>query len=393
MSFDPYSQNITILTPTPSLVPVPIPIPLIDSFNDETVSIVINYGAQLGASITMLLVVLFTTPSSKFLRASNLLHILALLVCIVRTVLLVFYFLSPFSHFYQVWSGDYSQIPAWNYRTSVAGTVFSMLLTIITDAALMNQAWTMVSLWPSKTKYILSFSSMLVTLLAVSFRVAYTVIQCEGIYDLIAPRRFAWLIRTTLIFNICSICWFCALFNSKLIIHLITNRGVLPSRRAMNPMEVLIMANGILMIVPVVFAVLEWHHFINFEAGSLTPTSVAIILPLGSLAAQRMAQSAQDASSNISSYPSSSGAAYHGRYKNTRDSGSRTPLKAGSLFSTTTNSSAAAARSQLTAENTTLSPVQDIIDPIDLELRQIDGYLQPKETHVKAESSESRFHK
>jgi pheromone alpha factor receptor len=253
MAFDPYSQNITILVPSSSSsspISIPIPIPLIDSFNDETVSIVINYGAQLGASITMLLVILFATPSSKFLRAANLLHILALLICIVRTVLLAFYFLSPFSHFYQVYSNDYSQVPAWNYRTSIAGTVFSMLLSTVTDAALMNQAWTMVSLWPNKTKYTLSFLSMLITLMAVAFRLAYTVIQCEGIYTLTPPTRFAWLIRTTLIWNTCSICWFCALFNSKLIIHLITNRGVLPSRRAMNPMEVLIMANGILMIVP-----------------------------------------------------------------------------------------------------------------------------------------------
>ncbi|KAL7792590.1 fungal pheromone mating factor STE2 GPCR domain-containing protein [Trichoderma ceciliae] len=400
MAFDPYTQNISLLisstssSTSSSPIRISIPIPLIDSFNDETVSIVINYGAQLGASITMLLVVLFTTPSSKFLRTTNLLHILALLVCIVRTVLLAFYFLSPFSHFYQVWSGDYSQVPSWNYHTSVAGTVFSMLLTIVTDAALVNQAWTMVSLWPDRTKYMLSFLSVLITLLALSFRIAYTVIQCEGIYDLVAPTRFAWLIRTTLIWNICSICWFCALFNSKLIIHLITSRGVLPSRRAMSPVEVLVMANGILTIVPVVFAILEWHHFINFEAGSLTPTSVAIILPLGSLAAQRMVLSNQNGPSNLSSNPSSAGAAYHGRYKNARGSGSRTPLKAGSLFSTTTNNSTAGGRSHLTTENTTLSPVRDIIDPIDLELRQIDGYLQPKETRVKAEeSSESQLHK
>ncbi|KAM0255063.1 hypothetical protein ACHAQJ_006142 [Trichoderma viride] len=396
MAFDPYSQNITLLIPSSSSsspMSIPIPIPLIDSFNDETVSIVINYGAQLGASITMLLVILFTTPSSKFFRAANLLHILSLLICIVRTVLLEFYFLSPFSHFYQVWSGDYSQVPAWNYRTSIAGTIFSTLFSTVTDAALMNQAWTMVSLWPNKTKYTLSFLSMLITLIAIAFRLAYTIIQCENIYDLTAPTRFAWLIRTTLIWNICSICWFCALFNSKLIIHLITNRGVLPSRRAMSPMEVLIMANGILMIVPVIFAVLEWHPLANFESGSLTPTSVAIILPLSSLAAQRLALSNQSPSSDFSSYPSSSGAAYHGRYKNTRDFASRTPLKAGSLFTTSTNNSTSAGRSQPTSQNTTLSPVRDIIDPIDLELRQIDGYLQPREIHIDEESSESQFHK
>ncbi|KAL7907267.1 fungal pheromone mating factor STE2 GPCR domain-containing protein [Trichoderma velutinum] len=385
MAFDPYTQNITILGP-PNSLPIQIPITQIDAFNDETASIIINYGAQLGASLTMLLVILLTTPSQKFLRASNLLHVLALIVCVVRSVFLVFYFLSPFSHFYQVWSNDYSQIPSWNYRTSIAGTVFSMLLFIITEGALMNQAWTMVSLFAPKAKYTICFLSMLITLITVSFRVAYTVVQCESILNLESTRKYAWLVKTTLIWNTCSIAWFCALFNSKLIYHLISNRGVLPSRRAMNPMEVLIMANGILMFVPVIFAILEWHHFINFESGSLTPTSIAIILPLATLAAQRLSQ-APSTPSTDPSYPSSS---YHARYRSTRDS-SRTPLKSGSLFSTITNTSSAP-RSHI-ADTTVLAPVRDVLDPIDLELRQIDGYVQPKEIQSRSEAGESQLHK
>ncbi|KAL7960157.1 fungal pheromone mating factor STE2 GPCR domain-containing protein [Trichoderma compactum] len=385
MAFNPYTQNITIIGP-PGYPPIPIPIAQIDAFNDETASILINYGAQLGASLTMLLVILLVTPSQKFLRASNLLHVLALIVCAVRTVFLAFYFLSPFSHFYQVWTGDYSQIPAWNYRTSIAGTVLSMLLAVIAEGALMYQAWTMVSLFANKAKYTISFLSLFVTLVTTSFRVASTVIQCESILNLESTRKYGWLLKTTLIWNTCSVAWFCALFNSKLVHHLITNRGVLPSRRAMTPMEVLIMANGILMFVPVIFAILEWYHFINFEAGSLTPTSIAIILPLASLAAQRLSQ-APSTPSTDPSYPSSS---YQARYKSTRDS-SRTPLKSGSLFSAITNTSSAT-RSHV-ADTTVLAPVRNVLDPIDLELRQIDGYLQPKEVHSRSEAGESQLHK
>ncbi|PTB68368.1 hypothetical protein BBK36DRAFT_1115433 [Trichoderma citrinoviride] len=396
MAFDPYTQNITILL-SPSAPPISIPIPLIDAFNDETASIITNYAAQLGAAITMLLVLVAATPSSRLLRASTLLHAAALLVCVARTVLLAYFFLTPFSHFYQVWTGDFSAVPAWNYRASIAGTVLSTLLAVVTDAALVHQAWTMVSLFAPRIKFAVCALSLLITLLAVSFRVAYTVIQCEGIADLAAPRRYAWLIRTTLICNICSIGWFCALFNSKLISHLVSNRGVLPSRRAMTPMEVLIMANGILMIVPVIFAILEWHHFINFESGSLTPTSIAIILPLASLAAQRIATSSASKHHN---HPSSSSA----RYKASRDSASRTPLNAkpGSLFTTTTcNSTASSSAAQRTRSvdasgmlAAAAGPARggDFIDPIDLELRQIDGYAQPNEVHFQQDEGQ-QFHK
>ncbi|KAK1238371.1 hypothetical protein MKX07_006517 [Trichoderma sp. CBMAI-0711] len=415
-SFDPYTQNITIIV-SPSSPPISIPIPVIDAFNDETASIITNYAAQLGAALAMLLVLLAATPTARLLRADgpSLLHALALLVCVVRTVLLIYFFLTPFSHFYQVWTGDFSQVPAWNYRASIAGTVLSTLLTVVTDAALVNQAWTMVSLFAPRTKRAVCVLSLLITLLAVSFRVAYTVIQCEGIAELAAPRQYAWLIRATLIFNICSIAWFCALFNSKLVAHLVTNRGVLPSRRAMSPMEVLIMANGILMIVPVIFAILEWHHFINFESGSLTPTSIAIILPLSSLAAQRIANTSSSASYQQNNHPSSSSAA--ARYKaSSRHSSSRQPLnpKTGSLFSTTTcnsttttsSSSAAAAQRTHSVDHasTIPSPAQhpargggaargsDFLDPIELELRQIDGYAQPREILMQQGQGE-QFHK
>lgn len=247
--FDPTTQDATLRI-SPSGPPLHIPLPLIDSFNDETVSIVLNYGTQLGAAITMLLVVLFTTPPSKFLRTAHLLHLLGLLVCIVRTVLLALYFESPFAHFYAVWSNDYSGVPAWTYRESVAGTVFSMLLVAVNDVALMNQAWTMVSLWPTGTKYVLCAVSLLVSLLSVAARTAFTVIQCKAIYDLTPAIQFTWLVHAMVILNICTTVWFCALFNSKIIIHLITNRGVLPSRRAMSPMEVLVVTNGVLMIIP-----------------------------------------------------------------------------------------------------------------------------------------------
>ncbi|KAL7815261.1 fungal pheromone mating factor STE2 GPCR domain-containing protein [Trichoderma gracile] len=407
MSFDPYTQNITILV-SPSSPPISIPIPLIDAFNDETASIITNYAAQLGAAITMLLVLVAATPTARLLRAGTpLIHALALLVCVARTVLLIYFFLTPFSHFYPVWSGDFSRIPAWNYRASIAGTVLSTLLTVVTDAALVNQAWTMVSLFAPRTKRAVCFLSLLITLLAVSFRVAYTVVQCEGIADLAAPRRYAWLIRTTLISNIGSIGWFCALFNSKLVAHLVTNRGVLPSRRAMSPMEVLIMANGILMIVPVIFAILEWHHFINFESGSLTPTSIAIILPLSSLAAQRIATSPSSSryQQNNHHHASSSSSSSSARYKASRDSSSRTPLnaKSGSLFSTTTcnsHTSASSAAAQRTHSmdtsgilTTAAQPARgDFIDPIDLELRQIDGYAQPRDAHFQQGQGE-QFHK
>lgn len=129
----------------------------------------------------------------------------------------------------------------------------------------------------------------------------------------------------------------------------------------------------------------------NFESSSLTPASITLILPLGSLVAQRLAHTNQNVVPSLSGYPSSSSGG--GGYKNNRGSGSQTPLKAGSLFATSTNNSTSAARSHSTSRNATTVSARDIIDPIELELRQIDGYLQPQETHISAELGGSESHK
>lgn len=55
-------------------------------------------------------------------------------------------------------------------------------------------------------------------------------------------------------------------------------------------MDVLIITNSILMLIPVLFAGLEFlDPATGFESGSLTQTSVVIVLPLGTLVAQRIA--------------------------------------------------------------------------------------------------------
>ncbi|KAG6001703.1 hypothetical protein E4U21_003906 [Claviceps maximensis] len=283
-------QTITLLTPQD---PISIPITSIDDFNDESIAISLNHGFQLGACFILLLVTLLLTPPTKRLRPSTLLHFAALTVCLIRTALLQTFYLSPLNHLYPVWSGDFDSVPRSSLHSSVAGTCFSLLLLMVLEAALMHQAWTMVSLWPSAIKVSLVAASALISLLTVGWRFAFAIIQSNATLELVSTRDQGWVGKVALVLNCLSIFWFCALFNIKLVLHLLTNRGILrsaSSRRVLTPMEVLIMTNGVLMVVPVIFAALEWAHFAKFESASLTHTSVALILPLGTLIAQQMTQ-------------------------------------------------------------------------------------------------------
>ncbi|KAG6073765.1 hypothetical protein E4U15_006313 [Claviceps sp. LM218 group G6] len=314
-------QSITLLSPNG---PIVIPIPSIDAFNDESISVTLNYGFQLGACFLLLLVTLLVTKPHKILRPSSLLHLAGLSACLIRTAINQAFFHSPLNHFYPFWSGDYTSVPLSYMRTSVAGTCASLLLVMILEAALMHQAWTMVSLWPPSVKIPLVTLSALVSLLTVGWRFAFTVIQSNAVMGLAPARNLAWVVNGALVLNCLSICWYCALFNVKLALHLFVNRGILRSasvRKALTPMEILVMTNGVLMIVPVIFAGLEWAHFPNFESASLTHTSVALILPLGTLVAQQVSQASGNNNNNNNnlSYLSTTnpGHSHHTRASNT----------------------------------------------------------------------------
>lgn len=290
-----------------------VPIPQIDSFNDYIVSVCINYGTQLGATLAMLFVTLIMTPTAKLRRPSGVLQVLVLLLCAIRTALLAAWFLTDFTEFYNVFAMDYSSVPGYQFHFSIAANALSLMLVIAVEIVLMHQAWAMVALWPDAARYVLSILSICITLLTVGWRLAATVVSNKAVLSLQSTKDSIWISQWAVITNAISICWFCALFNAKLVAHLITNHGILPTNRSLTPMEVLVMTNGVLMIIPgsylhfaslsflcrthsltsclsVIFAGLEFGHFANFESASLTLTSVALILPLGTLAAQRVTQ-------------------------------------------------------------------------------------------------------
>ena len=248
--FDPYLQNVTFLY-RDGKTQINASIPAIDFRFIECVSVTLNYGAQIGACIIMFCVVLAMTPTSKLRRPSSVLHILGLVVCAIRTGLLAAFFTSKFLDFYVFYADDFTDIPFRDYQVSVAANIFSMLLAVVVEAALMNQAWTMVVLWPKVAKYAITAFSAIVTLLTISFRIAFCVVQSKAVWHLEPIHvTYAALIRTTIILNTFSICWFCALFNVKLIMHLVRHRGILASKGSLTPMEVLVMTNGVLMVIP-----------------------------------------------------------------------------------------------------------------------------------------------
>ncbi|AEO64698.1 uncharacterized protein THITE_2030206, partial [Thermothielavioides terrestris NRRL 8126] len=299
--FDPTTQTFFVLA-ADGKTRIPVNAAAVTKIITVGSSLAILYGTQIGACIVMLAVVLAMTPRTRFRRLPTIISIAALVVNMLRMVFLAWFTTSTWVNFYTLVSGDPSPVSRSDYNASAAGTVLSIPATILILAALMVQAWSMLSLWPALYKLPAALLSLALVLATIAFNFAVTVLQTRGILDpSFEPRlvHLVWVRQAYLGLITASICWFCFLFNVRLVMHMWTNRSILPSLRGLKAMDVLVITNGILMFVPgtppsplLVFSALEFQQWDNFESASLTQTSVIIVLPLGTLVAQRLANPA-----------------------------------------------------------------------------------------------------
>lgn len=121
---------------------------------------------------------------------------------------------------------------------------------------------------------------------------------------------------------------------------------------------------------------MEWGHWINFESASLTLTSVAIILPMGTLTAQRMAQNG----SNFSySSAGDSSVRYNASFSGRGAGSSMVPLKASS-FSTHRTATTVERAPAVFARCEAGMSSRDRMNPVDLELGKYDS-----DSHVRVD--------
>lgn len=268
---------------------VNVTIAMVDEMNRLMISSAVNYATQIGATFIMLAIMLLMTPRRRFKRLPTIISLLALLLNLIRVVMLTLFYPSHFTDFYVLYSGDWTFVPQSDMHITVAATVLSIPVTVLLLSALMVQAWSMMQLWEPLWRALVVSISALLTVGTVILSFVNCIFQVKNIIYL-DPFPPYWVRKLYLAMTTGSISWFTFLFMIRLIMHMWTNRSILPSMKGLKPMDVLIITNSILMLVPVLFAGLEFlDPASGFESGSLTQTSVVIVLPLGTLVAQRIA--------------------------------------------------------------------------------------------------------
>lgn len=247
--FDPLNQTAFLLYSDGS-TPIPFNTYNVTQIYLQATSLSILYGSQIGACFMMLAVVLGMTPRTRFRRLPTIISVVALALNTARMVLLAVFFTTTWLDLYVIVAQDASVVPRSDFHLSAAATVLSVPITVLILAALSVQAWSMLRLWAPLYKLPAAVLSLVLVLLTVAFNMMTTVIQTRAVLYADISQIADWVRQTYLGLITASICWFCFLFNIRLVMHMWTNRSILPSLKGLKAMDVLVITNGILMFVP-----------------------------------------------------------------------------------------------------------------------------------------------
>lgn len=277
-NFDPYTQNVTFYTPSGR--PIVTTLYMIDWFYQYDIRLCINYGTQLGASIVLFVLLLLLTHSDKRGSTVFILNGVALLFNILRLLFEVIHFTTGFEKVYPYFSWDYSAVKPSAYAISIVSVVFQTLLLVCIMASLVMQVHVVCTTLRRRYRRPLLVLSIVMAIVPIGFRMAFMVENCRYIITTSFMADLWWLESATNIVITTSICYFCAVFVTKLGFAIRQRRRL--GVRDFGPMKVIFVCGCQTMTIPALFAILQYFSAVP-ELASNVLTLVTISLPLSSI--------------------------------------------------------------------------------------------------------------
>ncbi|KAI9802643.1 MAG: hypothetical protein M1825_002665 [Sarcosagium campestre] len=277
-ALDPFAQSFTLLLSDGT--PFNVTLTDLDGFNLYNIRICINWASQLGATLLLLVVLLLLTKVDRRQSPLFILNVLSLAINVVRCLLQCLYYTGAFNTAYAFFSADYSRVTTADYASSITADVFTLLLLICVQGSLIMQARVVCTTMMKIYRQAITAVSVIVTTLAVGFRLGLVIENSKAILNVEDFSHWEWLASATTITATVSICFFCAIFSVKLGFALYQRRKM--GLRQFGPMQIVFIMGCQIMIVPAIFAVLQYVSDAP-ELGTIGLTLVAISLPLSSI--------------------------------------------------------------------------------------------------------------
>ncbi|PHH51664.1 hypothetical protein CFIMG_004692RA [Ceratocystis fimbriata CBS 114723] len=269
----------------------------------------ISYGVQFGLCGGIFLALVTFSLPERMRKVSVRLQAAALLVNMFRTLLLALYYPSNFTELYDLASGEYLKVNNLDFFVSIGSNAAGGMTFLLIQCILMMHLWTIMQLWPPTIKWVTMTVSVLSSMALLALKIVVYVLYSQAALRIEPVSTYTGrLFFVSNVFFAANIFWFAGLFNVKLIMHLVKNKRFLPSRNKFTPIEVLVVTNGLMMVIPTIFASLQLTRMaFRFEVVPWMMTSIICVLSYGSLVAQRISNSPIQSFANIGSPSGSNG--------------------------------------------------------------------------------------
>ncbi|KAK5008468.1 hypothetical protein LTR28_003928 [Elasticomyces elasticus] len=255
----------------------------------------INYGTQFGACVITLIILLMITKHEKQKAPIFIVNSLTLIFNSLRCLLTCLYYTGPYYNTYAMLAGDFSRVGTAGAAVTVSAEVFHFLTYTAVEISLILQVRVVCITMHRRWRRLVEIASFIVALLTVGFRGAYMVINCQSS---VAARNLSNLVRTykeTTIMVTVSICFFSAIFASKLGWAL-WQRKILGLQQY-GPIQIIFIMGLQTLFVPMLFTILDQSGIGNDtpQLNAFVPTWVCLFLPMSAMWAASNVKSKQQA--------------------------------------------------------------------------------------------------
>ncbi|KAH7380348.1 fungal pheromone mating factor STE2 GPCR-domain-containing protein [Phaeosphaeria sp. MPI-PUGE-AT-0046c] len=301
LEFDPWAQPIVLFNADGSNMTVSME--YFDMYRLYTARLALTDGAQVGATVTLLLVLLLLTGAEKRRSHIFITNALCLLTNAIRCILLSCWTTSTIWHPYAQISGDSSHIKRGDQATVIAQSVLTLIVTVLVMASLSLQVWVVCITTAPMHRYIIMGTMTVVACIATGFKFAMVIIISKQTLEFQSLWNYKKILTGSYVTQAMAIWLFSCVFTYKLGYAIVQRRKL--KMPQFGPMQVVFIMGCQTMLIPgthlppflhlhqrpnylanihvsAIFTGLQFNSKIP-EFGNLVLTVVCIFLPLSAI--------------------------------------------------------------------------------------------------------------
>jgi pheromone alpha factor receptor len=248
--FDPWMQPFTLYRQDGSSFSNSID--QVDQIRLYAARLAVTYGCQIGASLSLLLVLLLLTRASKRKSFIFLINALSLTANTIRCILLSCYVTSTLLNPYAQLSSDFSRVTRGDLAVSTAANTFTLLVTILVMVSLSMQVWVVCITTAPIHRYIIMGTTTTMALIATGYKAAFVILNIKQTLNLQNVIPYKEIVFRSYITQAVAIWLFSSIFTYKLGYAIIQRRKL--KMPQFGPMQIVFIMGCQTMLIPGTFA-------------------------------------------------------------------------------------------------------------------------------------------